>query len=324
MVSKANLKVISFVLVILIGCELVIYLIEPFFSLNIRHIRSIPSLADKINQQAGISVLFMGNSLISYGIDPIIFRDEMHAKGVGPLQFERVSPDASSIREWRYAFKHFFLDRRHIPDVLVVNFATNHLEDQQKIHPSDLATFYTSLKDIPHIFAEDVQSFGDRAEFLLAHLFRLFAYREAISKRILDVVVPNYRSALTQINTKMRDGASNEHAPTYRTLERFSADSLRRGVRLILVAMPLQYSYRLDPRLADKARELGITLIDARDVEGLTASRFIDQMHMDPTGAILYTCTLAGLLAHPLNSVRKAEHRTLPRLKAQRVLCQDF
>ena len=314
MASKANLKVIGFVLAILVGCEIVVRLIEQSFSFNIRHIRSIPSLADEINQQAGISVLFMGNSLITYGVDPIIFRDEMRARGVGPLQFERVAPDASSIREWRYAFKHFFLDRGHIPDALVVNFAAGHLEDQQKIHPSDLATFYTSFTDIPPIFAQDVQSFGDRTEFLLSHFFRLFAYREAISKRILDVVVPNYRSALTQINAKMRDGSSKEHVPTYRTLERFSADSLRRGVRLILVAMPLQYPYSLDPRLPDKARELGITLIDARDVEGLTASQFIDQMHMDHAGAILYTRTLAGLLVDPLNAIRQAEHRTFPRL----------
>ena len=314
MAAKANLKVISVVLAILVGCEIAVRLGERSFSFNIRHIRSIPSLADKIDHETGISVLFLGNSLITYGIDPIVFLDEMRANGVGPLQFERVAPDASSIREWRYAFKHFFLDRGHNPDALVVNFAAGHLEDQQKIHPSDLAAFYTSFNDIPYIFAEDVQSFGDRTEFLLSHVFRLFAYREAISKRILDLVVPNYRSAMTQINTKMRDGSSNEHIPTYRTLERFSAESLRRGVRLILVAMPLQHPYRLDPRLPDKARELGITLIDARNVQGLTASQFIDPMHMDRAGAILYTRTLAGLLVDPLNAVRQAEHRTPPRL----------
>jgi hypothetical protein len=193
------------------------------------------------------------------------------------------------------------------------------LEDQEKIRPSDLATFYASFNDIPHIFAEDVQSFGHRAEFLLAHFFRLFAYRETISKRILDIVVPDYRATLTQINTKMREGFSNEHVPTYRTLERFSADCLRRGVRLILVAMPLQYPYRLDPRLPGKARELGMTFIDARDVEGLTASRFVDRMHMDHEGAILYTRTLAGLLADPLNSVRQAKYGTVPMLKTQRI-----
>jgi hypothetical protein len=86
MASKTNLKVVSFVLVILVGCEIVTHLIVQSFSLNIRHIRSIPSLAEKINPQTNISVLFMGNSLISYGIDPIVFRDEMRAKGIGPLQ----------------------------------------------------------------------------------------------------------------------------------------------------------------------------------------------------------------------------------------------
>ena len=312
MASKANLKVISFVLVVLVGCEIVVRLIEQSFSFNIRHIRSISSLADRIKQQPGVSVLFMGNSLISYGLDSIILRDEMRAKGVGPLYFERVAPDASSIREWRYAFKHFFLDREHIPDILVVSFAAGHLEDQQKIRPSDLAAFYTSLHDIPRIFAEDIRSFGDRAEFLLASFFRLFAYREAISKRLLDIVVPNYRSTLIQINAKLRTDFSHERVPTYRTLERFSSDCLGRGVRLILVAMPLQYPYQLDPHLLGKIRELGLTFLDVRHVEGLTASRFVDQMHMDHAGAVLYTRTLAGLLADSLNAVRQAGYQILP------------
>jgi hypothetical protein len=318
MAAKINRKVIGFVLVMLVGCEIILALMDQSFSVNIRHIHSIPFLADKIKQQTGISVLFMGNSLIRYGLDPGVFRDEIYAKGVGPIHFERVFPDASSIREWRYAFKHFFLDRGHIPDVLVVNFSGSHLEDQQKIRPSDLAAFYASVPDIPRIFAEDVRAFGDRAEFLLAYFFRLFAYRETISKRILDMVVPHYQSTLTQINATMRDGASKEHVPTYHTLERFSVDCLRRGVHLILVAMPLQHPYKLDPGLPGKARELGITFIDARDVEGLTVSRFIDSMHMDQEGAILYTRTLAGLLANLFNTVREAQHRTSPVLQGKR------
>jgi hypothetical protein len=117
---------------------------------------------------------------------------------------------------------------------------------------------------------------------------------------------------LTQINTKLKTDFSNEHAPTYHTLEQFSSDCLGRGVRLILVAMPLQFPYRLDPRLLSKVKDLGLTLLDVRYVEGLTASRFIDQMHMDHAGAILYTRTLAGLLADSLNSVRQAGYRTFP------------
>jgi hypothetical protein len=52
-------------------------------------------------------------------------------------------------------------------------------------------------------------------------------------------------------------------------------------VQVILVAMPVQAPYLLDPQIVTVAQAAGATLVDCRAVPGLGQERYEDSMHMN-------------------------------------------
>lgn len=309
---RSELKVVALVLVALAACELVVRLREQTLSLDVRHIRQIPDISARLAQGGDgqhphlLRVLFIGNSMTRYGVEPEIVERGMAAQGIAPLRIERVFPDASALPDWYYAFKRFFDAPARAPDVLVVCFAANDLQDSQPVHSWRLAQYYTNLGDVPEVFREDIRDFDSRAEFLLSDASAAFANRTRVRERALDLVIPDYRETAQQINRTQKSQTVEQLArtqPTYRRLARLGQLAKSRGVRVILVAMPERVDYELDPQLQTAVEAAGMSLLDSRTGHGLNHDSYVDEMHLGADGARIYSQFLARQLAPQLQGI---------------------
>ena len=311
---RTELKVGALVLLVLAGGELFMRLSERLLSLDVQHIRRIPSIAEDMTRGEGRRVLFLGNSMTRNGVDARVVENELRAQGLTePLRIERVYPDATALAEWYYAFNHYFVAAGRLPDVLIIGFAANDLSDNRPPQPSQLAQYYTGARDVPEVFARDVKDFEGRAEFLLSGLSVSFANRTRVRERALDMLIPHYRESAQEINRalqamKKKGGAS--FALTYRRLELLGRLAASRGVCVILVAMPQREPYELDPQLQPIIERAGMTFTDARAPSGLGGEGFVDEMHLSPNGAAIYSRYLARQLASPLRYILAQAHPT--------------
>lgn len=297
--SSGGRWIVLCVVAILLVSELALRQLEDGLSIDLQHIKRIPSIARRLAEGDGLRVLFLGNSLTREAVDVDVFEAESDRLGIGPVHAVSVFPDDSAIGEWVYVFRHFFVDPGIRPDVVVVGFARDHLSDAKPLAIERIAAFYSDLSDVPEIFRLDLHGFGERVEFLLAHVSRAFAHRERVSRRALDALIPYYRSTSRRINVSLT-AAPNPGAaaqPTYARLGRLAELVRRSGARLFLVAMPTRRPYDLEPGLVDAAREQGAVLVDARSVDGITPALFRDALHLTPPGAELYSRSLARRLA---------------------------
>src|SRR5687767_1062645 len=114
---RTELKVLALVVAALAACELVVRLREQALSLDVRHIRQIPEISARLAQGEGLRLLFIGNSMTRYGVEPEILGREITAQGIAPLRIERVFPDATALPDWYYAFQHHFVAPDRPPDV---------------------------------------------------------------------------------------------------------------------------------------------------------------------------------------------------------------
>jgi hypothetical protein len=289
------------VLLVLAACELGVRVFERRLSVDAK----IPSQTNRLTEGEGQSVLVLGNSLVRDGVNVDILRDEIRAQGVGAMRIERIYLMNTIINDWHYAFKHHFVDTGRLPGALVVCFSNNHLEDASIQRPL-IARYHSSLRDIPQIFANDVPDFDGRVDFLLSAGSASFTHRTNVERRILDTLIPHYRESATRINNALTDEArkrARDYHPTYRRLEEFIQMAQQHGVRVILVAMPVESPYEINPQVNRTAETLGVTLIDSRMTEGLSKESFVDGMHMNPGGAAVYSRSLARRLANYLKEV---------------------
>ncbi len=300
---RTEVKVLAMVALVLAGCELVVRLFERRQVFDVR----VPALSQRLAEGEGQRVLVLGNSLVRDNVNADILAEEMRAQGVAPIHVERIYLMNTIINDWYYAFKHHFLETGRLPDVLVICFSNNHLEDAS-IQRSLVARYHSSLRDIPHIFREDTRDFDGRVEFLLSAGSASFTHRTTVERRVLDAVIPHYRESAMRVNRALTAAARQRrgnYQPTYRHLEQLIRLAKDHGVRVILVAVPVESHYPIDPQIKGVAETAGVTFIDARPATGLSKESYTDGMHMNSEAAAIYSRFLARQLADHLKPARR-------------------
>ena len=289
------MKVIALVVCVLAACELVVRVFERRLTVDVKA----PAVSKRLAEAAGQRVLVLGNSLVRDNVNTDILEEEMRAPGARPLHIEKVYLMNTVINDWYYAFKHHFVDAGRLPDVLVICFSNNHLEDSTIQRPL-VARYYSSLRDIPQIFADDVPDFDGRVEFLLSKWSASFTHRADVERRMLDTLIPHYRDSVMRINDALTDeanGRRGDYQPSYHRFERLLRMAHERGVRVILVAVPVASPYPINPQIMSAVEANGVTFVDTRQVEGLSKESYVDGMHMNSEGASVYSRLLAHRLA---------------------------
>jgi hypothetical protein len=125
-----------------------------------------------------------------------------------------------------------------------------------------------------------------------------------VRTRVLDDLIPNYRESAQVMNRtqksmkKSADGdAAHASAPGYQRLQRLMSLARNHNVRVIFVAMPLREEYALDPQIQRIVEADGMSFFDFRAVDGINQVSFVDEMHLTPGGASVYSEFLARQLA---------------------------
>lgn len=301
---RAELKAIALALALLLAVEAGMRWLEPHLSVDVSHIQEIPQIVDRLARAQGEHLLFLGNSTTRRGVDMDVLEPALAEQGVAAddLSVGLVHPDASDILDWLYVYQHNFGAFTAQPDVMVVSFATDNLQDVSP-NPQQIrrvARHHTSVQDIPKVFSQDFTTLSQRGDYLFSKVFASFAHRERVRVRLLAMMIPYYKQTEQGLNeTQLVSQTLPTKTPQirYTRLERFLSEVDTAAVRVIFVAMPLRDPYQLDPELRGILERQGAELINLQSVPGITPDAFLDGLHLTPEGAVVYSRALAQKLA---------------------------
>ncbi len=308
--NSRNKWILILAAVAILSAEFTIRLFGTSLSVDLEHIRDLPLIAEDLKNAQDPTILFLGNSLTREGVDPTIVSSELHRRLSIPVHVSRAYPDDTSITEWPYALKHYFLDRGSKPDVLILSVGIHRLDDSRASRPHRLGGYYADLGDLKYLLRHDLLTLGDRIDFFLSYASSAFRNRTRVSKRILNFIVPDYREFARSVNTtiKLDEKPHQETDPSNQTFHRleYLADLARsHGIHIILVAMPTRPPsfHEFQPEEIAMINHLGITLIDLREYPELTPEMFKDHVHLNERGAEIHSRRLAEHLAKPLEAI---------------------
>jgi hypothetical protein len=300
------------VALVLAAYEISVRRAEVALSTDVRHIYELPDIADRLHASGPPRVLLLGNSLTGRGVDVEIFRGELAARGADGIACAKAAPDATTVSDWYYALKNHFAARGRAPEVVIIGFGNGHLPDDRAVDPRALGRYFCRLSDIPELFRHELFTVGQRSQFVLSYLSAGFGNQDRVKKRVLDVIIPDYRRGSRRINAlnlageaaaEAEQNPQAEYHPTFQRLRRLMALLRRHDVRGIFVAMPKPGRWEPEPGLPEAVVDGGMTFVDCRKIRGLTRRQFPDGMHLGREGATIYSRALAARLAEPLKHI---------------------
>jgi hypothetical protein len=299
------------VLALLAGIALVdvgLRLAEQRLSGNLAHIAEIPELIAEAGVPTQRSLLLLGNSLTNNGVAAPIVHDTL-----SHFMVAKVTPDGTNLWDWQCLLDHQVVERREVQyDTIVIGFAWHLLSDQTRMDASRLGALYCRFGDLARADQVGLRNSADIGEFIAARVLRTYALRDTLRNRFFQFAVPNYVE-MTQSGNAARAGvaepsaghASRPAAETHHTYRTFASlvDRLRsKGTQVVVVAMPVQSSYELDPELLALEKNDSLRVIDLRKVSGLDASHYLDSMHLNAAGQRILSRALAEDLHAVLTS----------------------
>lgn len=337
-ILRTELKVVGMLFVVLVAVECAITGMEGWLSVDIQHLRDFANITSQLRYRseslaiaeqrrsgataieavsnAPVQILMLGNSMTRHGIDDDAFRRAIQDRSL-PVELLKLFPDNTRISEWAYLYSNFVVDRGKAPDMLLIGFGDQQLTDGPSSVPQRLARFYGCGSDDLRTLARfDLHGVEDWSQFAAARLFATCANRDRVQRRILGSLIPGYQLASNELNVRTkaskqgRDTAAGEAPqPTYERLSQLIDQAQRAHVEVVLIAMPLQQEYELDPQLVELARARQFTLMDCRHPAGVTPEMLPDGLHLTQQGAALYSQYLAHWL--PLGPLVEHHDRKL-------------
>ncbi len=289
------MRLVLVLLVVFVGLEIVTHEVLLPRSRDFARFLSYPRRAEELVHADGRRIAFIGNSATQRGLDPRQFVAGLPNRAGRPVHVDLFVADGAEINTWHYLMKQAFWRRDLNPDWFVITFFGNALEDGNPFEIGRLALFFTERDDWPDLFALDLPSNGERAEFLLSSGWATFAARDRIRKRVLAAVVPDYKDFAEDLHAQrpraVAPPACAAHMPAAGC---FLAAARAHRNRICFVAFPtrplgVQPVYEINPEVPRLIHEAGMALLDLRSVPGLTAEHYEDDYHLTLAGAAIYT-----------------------------------
>jgi len=299
-----------------------------------------PALAEQFAEQPGLHLIAVGNSLTERGIDPgamerVLNGGSANQQGANSVHAAAFHAYSSGVCTWYYMINKYFWEAGRKPDFIVFNFVTNRLEREDKFltQKGRAAQFFVSAQDRPEVLRTDLETFDQRAEFVVSSQWAAYGNRDLIANRLF-AYIPGFWKYTTKVNeglARQRVGAVGAAANAaagdaggagdapqqeplrYEGLRRLLRKAQAEDCKLYFVAYPLppqnpQAAYEVRPQTLQMIRDAGMEFIDMRHVPGLTPDCYMDFMHLNPKGASLYSARLAERLA-PLLAKRMLAKR---------------
>lgn len=297
--AKKEWLIVLLIILVVTGLEFLLRAIQQDLSGNIRHIAQIPEVAQSFDDDDSFHILFLGNSLTYDAIDAEMFERELSNRYDHHFNVRKVAPDSTSLWDWSFIAKHNFSAQEVEPDLLIVGFTPHHVNDREAPDPSRLASNYCRIGDVVHLYRLGMTAPEDLLEFLAADASTLFANRVLVRSRILDRLIPDYRSVAQSVNAQsVTASMPRSGETTYARLASFLTALENGSSRSVFVAMPLMSRYELDSEIRAVINREADRLLDLRNVSGISTAQFKDVMHLNPEGSEVFTRSLVEAVAH--------------------------
>jgi hypothetical protein len=304
---RRTLAIVLFLVACFGACELVTrWKLFPM-SADYSRFRTYPDRAARLVLRPGLRLALIGNSATERGVDLAQLTDALRQGGVasGPVNIDEFVADASGINTWGWILERYFFSQGRAPDLFVINFFNNFLEDGgEPVEVGRLAQFFTVPRDWPEVMATDLPDLDTRVEYVLSSFWATFAARDRIKERVLRLI-PGYKDYATEENAinfkhERKVAAGGRRAPSLKALTRLLEAAKAHGARIAFVAFPVYVPgrppYELDPAVVAQLASYGQPLIDLRRVAELRPEHYEDDIHLNEKGRPLYTATLAEAL----------------------------
>ena len=168
---------------------------EARLSGDVAQIEEAPRQVRYAARDSGAGVLMLGNSLLAEGVDQRELERALEANLGRDVSVAKVTPDGTTPLEWRYLFRKLVVRTGEKPSVLVLAFGPGHLWDRPGASQVlRLAVHHVAAGDVGMLFNEELTDIESRAEFLTARVWRSYALRDRIQLRLLDLVLPHFRT----------------------------------------------------------------------------------------------------------------------------------
>lgn len=276
-----ELALLGLLILGLVMGEMVLRHVEPSLSGNIRHIHNMAPSLTELSSHDGIRIALIGNSLTNDGVDEGRLEAELHSTRVVKLV-----PDGTSLWDWKCLVRHHIINSSApTADLVVLGFGWDQLGDNTRANPSRLGGYLCRWADLKRPGDIGLENFGDAAEFAAARVFHIYANRETLRNRVLDSLIPSYRMFTRKAN---RGGPLDPEAgpaeTRYRQILDLATELEGKGVRLVVMAMPVRRPYALSPALPKMLESKGVILLDYRHLDGIDPRSFADEMHLNASG----------------------------------------
>ncbi len=263
-------------------------------SKDLKRFSSYPARARQLMAAPGPHIVFLGNSITERGIDaPLVAR----TLGVSADVF---SADSSHINTWIWMMNAEFWKRQLSPELVILHFNRQSLEDGERLEIGRLAQFFTDREDWPELFEHETVTLSQRVAFVVSSAWATFAVRDRLKERILGLL-PGYAGYIqveNQVNAAVdRATSSKVAAPrSWTTLRRFVARARENHTQVLIVAFPTragspgELPYDIPPQIPAEIEAAGMTFLDLRRMPSLDRARhYDDDLHLNSDGREIYT-----------------------------------
>ena len=266
-----------------------------------------PADARALIAAPGARIALVGNSTTQAGIDPPLLGELLGARWHAPVSVRMFAADGAGIDVLYWMVEQEFSRQNLAPDLLVVTFYGNTLEDGERIEVGRLAQFFTTRADWGELCRFDLRSLAERADLVLSSVWMTFAVRDRIKERVLDLI-PGYKETMSDVNAanfkhdQLLDYPPKPVITTHAALRRFVARQHERGLDVLFVAYPskppagAEVAYEISDDARRVIAEGGMRLVDLRRI-GLHASDYRDNIHVNAAGQAIFTRRLSDALA---------------------------
>lgn len=276
----------------ILSAEALFRSVEINLSGNIAHLKSLNNSFEELGHSQPPRTAFIGNSLVNEGISPSILEANSRQTMI------KAVPDGTAFWDWQCIVDQFVLSKDPAPvENLVIGFAWNQLSDQAPLNPSRLGGYICQHNRLFEPASVGLRNFEDMAEFAAAAALKLYANRETIRNRFLDLVIPKYRKYAQEANRaapQNNNGSPSSSAANHDHLEQLIDKLKQKNINPIFIAMPVKYSYQINNGLRETLRELKVPLLDYRSLAGIKHDSFSDDIHLNQSGRRLLTQKLAA------------------------------
>jgi hypothetical protein len=299
-------KVLLCLAALLLGSEAALRMTERKLSIDVDHIRSASELAKVIESEskslpsAVRQVLFIGNSSIRKGLDPQILVPEFKSKYGLDIKPYFFYPDGGNIGAWRWAWRKYFMARDFQPDWVVICGGDSHFDDGLT-EPRTAAAYFVSHHDALTFASTELAGMAHRLEFFAAKASLSYASRKRVQRRIMDSLMPYNREVLFNMVTvadaaAQKGESAHQRVGTSVGLTALLKDIQHQGPKTAVLFVPNLAPYDISASREALISQFGAILCDLRHIQGIDASRFFDNAHLDEKGAQIFTRALCEKL----------------------------